>query len=353
MSVMSQSQDKDIIALLQKLHFVNVNKIADSLQGSVWRATLRADSSSGARPMVIKVANQYLQVNSLGRIGQQMVKCQEDIISEAKILKFATKHADCPKSIIRFYQLLKTETDLFLFMEDGGDSLFDFVTNAHALIQSGQLDIEHWKEVSKLIFKQMLHCIEYLHSKNICHGDVSMENFLISGASLKHQTPVLTDNDSGDSLDGNDEVADTVEYDLEKIQIKLCDFGLATLFANDKCLSNKWCGKKNYKSPEVVAKKKVFRAKKNDIWCLGVTLFMMSTGNAPWDEASETDEIYVYMANGFMKGILKSWNLSKFVNDDLLDLFESIFQSEVKRISLPEIQSHSWLHAKPDVDNDD
>ena len=55
--------------------------------------------------------------------------------------------------------------------------------------------------------------------------------------------------------------------------------GLAKYFQqNEDCLSNKYCGKRNYKSPEIVSKKKKFDAKMNDIWCLGVTLFMISTG---------------------------------------------------------------------------
>ena len=65
-------------------------------------------------------------------------------------------------------------------MEDGGESLFDFVNKAHQLILSGNIDITEWHRVCKVIFKQMLECIEFIHSLNICHFDISLENFLIN-----------------------------------------------------------------------------------------------------------------------------------------------------------------------------
>lgn len=53
--------------------------------------------------------------------------------------------------------------------------------------------------------------------------------------------------------------------------------GLAEIFSKKSDYkSNKFCGKSCYKSPEVTSKnkRKGFNAKLNDIWCLGVCLFM-------------------------------------------------------------------------------
>ena len=66
--------------------------------------------------------------------------------------------------------------NFYLVMEDGGHSLFAFVQKAHSLIQAGNLEISHWNEVCKVIFKQMVECVEYLHSQGICHMDISLEN---------------------------------------------------------------------------------------------------------------------------------------------------------------------------------
>ena len=66
-------------------------------------------------------------------------------------------------------------------MEDGGSTLFDFVESAHKLIRANQIDIAHWKKVVRVIFKQMVKAIAYIHSLNIAHFDISLENWLING----------------------------------------------------------------------------------------------------------------------------------------------------------------------------
>ena len=96
-------------------------------------------------------------------------------------------------------------------MEDGGSSLFDFCKAAHGLIQKGVIQISHWKNVIRVIFMQMLQAIEYLHSKNVCHFDVSLENFLINDCEIQ------------ESSDGK---KTTIQFNLDKICVKLCDFGM-------------------------------------------------------------------------------------------------------------------------------
>ena len=114
------------------------------------------------------------------------------------------------------------------------------------------------------------------------------------------------------------------------------------------CKSKKFCGKTLYKSPEVVAKKKKFDPKKNDIWCLGVCLFIMMFGTAPWDIAKSSDASYRWMTNGSMKmkAILIHWGLGEYVDDDLIDLLQGIFQSESKRFTLSQIKNHCWMKSK-------
>ena len=71
-------------------------------------------------------------------------------------------------------------------MEDGGcHSLFDFVSKAHKLIVAKQISINEWHGVSKIICKQMIESIQFIHSKNICHLDVSLENFVINDVEVQ------------------------------------------------------------------------------------------------------------------------------------------------------------------------
>ena len=61
-----------------------------------------------------------------------------------------------------------------------------------------------------------------------------------------------------------------------RLTLKFVDFGLAEFFEpDDEFLCDKFVGKKTYKAPEVYAAKDRFDARKADIWCLGVVLFVM------------------------------------------------------------------------------
>ena len=114
------------------------------------------------------------------------------------------------------------------------------------------------RKVTKVIFAQMVECVAYLHSRNICHFDVSLENFVISNVMIS-------------TLD-----SDQFTFcGLDDIRVTLIDFGLAEVFAKDSTFqSTKYCGKTVYQSPEITAnmksKRKSFNAKANDIWCLGI-----------------------------------------------------------------------------------
>ena len=105
-------------------------------------------------------------------------------------------------------------------------------------------------------------------------------------------------------------------------------------------MSTKFCGKRGYKAPQVIEGKK-FNAKLNDIFCLGICLFMMIIGGSPWFEASITnDKRYkMFMAENGFKTMLKKWNKLHFVNDDLIDLLKSILQKqEINRSSIDDIK---------------
>ena len=72
-------------------------------------------------------------------------------------------------------------------------------------------------------------------------------------------------------------------------------------------------------------------------------LLCLCSGVAPWNVADKSDETYMYMTSGFMKGLLKSWNLSQYVDDDLTDLLQAVFQDENNRISLQKIKDHPFI----------
>lgn len=233
----------------------------------------------------------------------------------------------------------------YLIMEDGGYSIFEFVKKAHKFIECGRLKIAEWHRIVKIIFKQMIQAIDYIHTKNVAHMDISLENWLINDVSI-NMTPnnhILFADNKG-----------------KGVEVKLCDFGLAQLFPVSKSksksnsgssefkwstnwISNKFCGKRNYKSPEI-ALKQVFNAQSNDMWCLGICLFMMIIGSAPWSIAIQSDPSFIHIMNGNLLLVLDSWKKLSYVDKDLIQLFDSFFKYENERITMEQLKKCKWLN---------
>merc|ERR1712087_351568 len=99
---------------------------------------------------------------------------------ERSVVKYLTQSKDCPPSIIKFISFFKSRTCFYLLMEDGGHSLFEFVRRAHYFLSAGHIEINHWHQVIRCIFVQMVEAIAFMHSLNVVHFDISLENLLIN-----------------------------------------------------------------------------------------------------------------------------------------------------------------------------
>jgi len=176
--------------------------------------------------------------------------------------------------------------------------------------------------------------VQYLHDHNVCHYDISLENLLISDVDI----------DFGEDCDDKMKFSNT-----DNVVLKLCDFGLAEMsnFDDDEShkKSTKYCGKSNYQSPECTAKKP-FNAKSNDIWCVGVCLFMMLIGGNMVKRASMKDKAFRQIITGNIDKLLTKWKRIKYVDPEIIDLLNKIFVPEEKRIDIQGIKEHSWLNHK-------
>eukprot|EP01083_Nonionella_stella_P170020 577762_1 len=301
---------------------VNPVKLADTLQGSIWRAT-----TSPSCTVVLKLTNREHHMNSTATCNNTLYhNIKENIVLEQSILKYVTQDTDCPQSIAKFVAFFQTDDLFVLIQEDGGYPLFNFVTTAHHLIRTGQIDIDHWKKVVKVIFIQMIDCLGFIHSKGVTHHDISLENFVLNDVNVQ-----VNEEDG------------TMKFIVDEIRIKLCDFGLAEYHNTSQCLSVKHCGKKQYYSPEVMNLKERFNAKRNDIWGIGVCLFVLLFGCPPWRAARVNDDAYNCIMNGHILKLLEAWNLSTYVDTYIIDLFHSIFKGEEQRMNLFEMKQHRYV----------
>ena len=147
--------------------------------------------------------------------------------------------------IVKFIEYSESDEELFLVFEFciGGELFKQIVPNIGL-----PPDLVH------VYFIQLCSAIFHLHSLGICHRDIKPENILID-------------------RDGN---------------LKLSDLGSATMFikGQGRRILHSICGSRAYMSPEVLLGR--YEGDSNDIWSLGIVLFVMITGCSPWQEPSSS-----------------------------------------------------------------
>jgi len=332
-SVCQRPDDEVVSTVFKKCNYTDAKPLATSLQGSVWTAT-----GPQGEHIAIKVTKKKLHQQSMStEIGGAQYPIQENIKKEAQILHHLTvsetiKHGGkIPKSIVKYVDFFQSKTNYYLVMENGGSSLFDFVVKAHQLIACDKLDVSEWHKCVKVIYKQLLDALQYMHSEGIVHYDISLENMVINDVEL------IEDVDTS-----------KISFVTERISVKVIDFGLADVCRVDPagfidCTSTKFVGKQIYKSPEVQRKKQAFNAMSNDVFCSGVCLYMMVFGSPPWERATMNDPFFhAIMTHGIVY-TMYALKRTHLVTGDILQLLSQIFQYEKSRITLSKILQHAWM----------
>eukprot|EP01083_Nonionella_stella_P077518 211741_1 len=325
----------NLTLVMRSAGYESNTKIADTLQGTIWKSIQKSTNT----PVVIKVTRMDLHERNVMHLNGKTIKIHENILQEKAILQYLSNDPTCPDSIVQYIDAFKSHSHYFLVMEYGGCSFFDFIRNVHHFINTGRLEISEWHRVARILFVQMIECIEYIHSKGVCHFDISLENFLINDMQII-------------AVKAKDKTGEKIRFvidDEHSVRLKLCDFGLSTWFRPSPHTkttdfhSNKYCGKTNYFSPEIAYKKARFCAKSNDIWCLGVVLFAMLCGGSPWYRTTHLDEAFNHIIKGDLEHVVKAYNKTDHVNKELMNLFDSIFKFEEQRITMEDIKKCSWL----------
>ena len=144
---------------------------------------------------------------------------------------------------------------------------------------------------TRRILKDILQGLVYLHNRKIIHHDIKLENFIIGA-------------------DG---------------KVKIADFGVSVMLrnSNDKILS--LCGTPNYMSPEMVHKENKGHGLEVDIWAIGVSAFIMLTGQQPFS-GYEKEFIFEKIKNcdyRFPTKIQLSYEAKDFI--------KSIFKADPKK----------------------
>lgn len=171
-----------------------------------------------------------------------VLKC--GLIDDPNIVREIYYHKQLKhKNIVKLYEIIKTETHLWMALEYcEGNELFYYI------YEQRKLDIE----TTRKLFNQILASIKYVHSLNLAHRDLKLENILLA--------------------------------DKERTIVKLTDFGFVREFNPYKRqFLSTVCGTTVYMAPELLKNEK-YSGFLIDIWSLGVILFTMLYGEMPFDE---------------------------------------------------------------------
>ena len=137
--------------------------------------------------------------------------------------------------------------------------------------------------------KYLLKGLDYIHSKGIVHADVKSSNILIRTISIPKEYGHRLINRGKIITDVGDGFVVTLEDNQIKYQVVFIDFGLSCRYspdAMDSCVGLT-VGTPAYYAPEIWQS---YRAghpaiyAESDIWALGITLYVMLTGESPWSD---------------------------------------------------------------------
>ena len=211
----------------------------------------------------------------------------ELVKQEISILKIV-KH----KYIVRLYQIMQTAQHIYIIMEYcEGKDLMDYILSKQRLSELETLKYFH----------QLINALFYLHSQNIAHRDVKIDNML---------------------LDKN-------------MDLKLVDFGLSTKYSDENLLDQP-CGTVVYAAPEVLEGNE-YHGMLADVWSSGIVLYGMASGYLPFSD--KDDEVN-------KKDVLEGKiDIPEFFSPLLKDLLKHMLDiNPITRYTLQEIKQHPWFN---------
>ena len=184
----------------------------------------------------------------------------------------------------------ETDTHIFIVMEYICGDLLGFIRKRGKLSET----------VSKIIFKQLIEGLKYIHHKKIVHRDIKLDNILID----------LTNT------------------------IKICDFGVSRKIAEDEVM-HEHCGTPAYIAPEIF-ENQGYTGFQCDIWSAGVTLYYILGGVQPFRASSIKDLE--------KKVILGDFEPLEEISKEANDLIKLMLNTNPeKRINIDKILNHPWL----------
>jgi len=196
--------------------------------------------------------------------------------------------------VVRLYEVIDTQTKLYLILElaDGGD-MYDYIMKHEGRGLQ--------EDAARKYFRQIVHAIQYCHQLHVVHRDLKPENVVF----------------------------------FEKLgMVKLTDFGFSNKFDPGQQLQTS-CGSLAYSAPEILLGD-AYDAPAVDVWSLGVILYMLVCGSAPFQEANDSETLTMIMDC--------KYSFPSHISSQCRSLISRMLQREPEsRASLEDILTDAWL----------
>ncbi len=223
-------------------------------------------------------------------------------------------------NITKILELFEDKEYILIIMEYiNGGNLFSFLKKHRKVSE----------KTAKLLYRQIILGIKYMHQQGIVHRDIKLENILID-------------------LNNN---------------IKICDFGIGRVLSSPEQPLFDQCGTPMYIAPEILlcSKEKGYKGFPVDIWSSGIVLYILLSGTLPFSfknsssslsESNESNlsednnnntELQYSIINKEPKAIE---NISKEAEDLLKKILK---KNPEKRITCEEILNHPWMKGISDT----
>ena len=226
---------------------------------------------------------------------------KKKILYEIDLMK-KLNHSNITKILENF----ESEKYILIIMEYiNGGNLFSFVKKRRKLSE----------KTAKFLFKQIILGIKYIHSKNIVHRDIKLENILI---------------------------------DL-KNNIKICDFGIGKILSEKNEILYDQCGTPMYMAPEILlsSKEKGYNAFPIDMWSAGIALYIMLSGTLPFssNDNFEHDDSKNFNNSNLRYHIINdNPKAIDNISNEAYELLKGLLNKNPKfRFNVDDVLNHPWL----------
>mmetsp|Transcript_38480 Transcript_38480/g.46443 ORF Transcript_38480/g.46443 Transcript_38480/m.46443 type:complete len:493 (+) Transcript_38480:224-1702(+) len=234
----------------------------------------------------------------------QAIESRDAILREIDILA----DLDHPNVLhLKEYFIGKNHVYLVTELLKGGELL-------DALLDQGG---QYSEADAKLCFKKILEGINYLHQKKVVHRDLKLENLLLAKSG-----------------------------DLSTVQI--ADFGLAKRSTTDAAMDT-MCGSPMYIAPEVISTKAgVGYSPAVDCWSAGVILYILLSGEPPFDDRNES-ALFQHIQTGSFEFSAPVWDAVSSPAKDLIKKLLNV--NHQQRFSAQQALDHPWCATEASGDD--